>query len=142
MFSGTSCNKMLTTLCVLISVSASGCSTGFSASDGNIVIENRDTVQHNVSITIDRGPSYMNDEVSATIESGNTNQFSGVLPRTDTTYAFYLYFYLDGEYVKTTGHQWDRETVAKIHRNGTISVDEEEGVVEFTPERQNQSNAG
>lgn len=133
--------RNVTALCVLVLLSTAGCSAVFSASDGDIVVENEDAVPHTVTITIDRGPSYAQEEVSATIESESTNRFSGVLPRTDTTYAFYLYFSLDGEYVKTTGHQWDQETAATIHQNGTISVADEEGVVEFTPERRNRSAA-
>lgn len=133
--------RVLTALCVLVLVSTAGCFAVFSSPDGDIVVKNGDTVQHTVTITIDRGPSYINDDISATVESERRNRFVGVLPRTDTTYAFYLHFYLDGGYIKTTGHQWDRETVVTIHRNGTIAVDEEEGVVEFTPDRRNTSDA-
>lgn len=126
-------------ICIMILVSTSGCLGGLSSSDGDIVLKNQDSVQHNISITIDRGPSYDYINGSEIIEPDKEKRLSGILPRTDTTYAFYLYIYLDGEYVNTTGHQWDQEIILTIHQDGKVTPDEEEGVVEFTPEIKNRT---
>ena len=130
---------ILTCIVVLV-VGASGCIGSASNSDGDITVKNQDSVSHNMTIIIDRGPSYTNKNLSALISDGDEKQFTNVLPRTDTTYAFYLYVYIDEDYKKTTGHQWDQGIVFTIQNNANITVDKEEDVVEFTPETQNASD--
>ena len=132
--------KLVVSLVILFS--AIGCLGGVSSSDGDIVVRNQDTTQHHISITIDRGPSYDYSNNSEIIEAGEKKRLSGVLPRTDTTYPFYLYIYLNGRHVNTTGHQWDQEIILTIHHSGKVTPDEEEGVVEFTPEIRNRTKSG
>jgi len=127
---------------LLILFSATGCFGGVSGSDGDIVVRNQDVTQHHISIAIDRGPSYNYSSSSEMIEADEKKRLSGVLPRTDTTYPFYLYIYLNGKHVNTTGHQWDQEIILTIHHGGNVTPDEEEGVVEFTPKIKNRIKSG
>jgi len=102
--------------------------------DGDVVVRNDDDREYDVTVTVDRGPAYDDRTLSASLDANGEHGFGNALPRTDTSYPFYLSVSLDGEFVGTTEHQWDSEVELTI-RDGEVFADEETSVAEFTPER-------